>query len=397
MAGHVFDGRSWPLALERQVAAQHHEHDGDAVWDQWGSASLEGVACADDAGRAASGIQRSGNDRVCVRGPQRPDDPDFHQHAGQSGDPRCGAVRADRQGDRRHGRGGSAELRIRRNVGRRHPKGQAGSAVHHQLRDHQCARRVVPHPRGRPGALVRGTQLFDAHLVRHPAPRQSAADPGRCDRGDPGAERRGAGGPDRRPPDRQRPAIPDERADAGPSDHTRAVRQHRVARQSRRLPAARARCRSRQPRRPEPGHRRPPQQRAGSSDRHLSLPRGQCGAGRCPGQGQFGPLEPALPTRSQISGQLRHDHLRPGHDPRRADHARHRLCVGRDRRLRFSRQPARDPHSRNCGAGQRDRQFCRSAADGLFGQYDIAARNGAGDRHPGRRRDRRRRECRTRD
>ena len=38
----------------------------------------------------------------------------------------------------------------------------------------------------------------------------------------------------------------------------------------------------------------------------------------------------------------------------------------------------------------------RAAGDGLFGQHDLAARDGAGDRHPGRRRHRRRRERRTR-
>ena len=73
-----------------------------------------------------------------------------------------------------------------------------------------------------------------------------------------------------------------------------------------------------------------------------------------------------------------------------------RLCARRDRRLCVSRQPARDPHSRNRGAGQRDRQLRGAAGDGLFGQYDIAARDGAGDRHSGRRRDRRGRERRTR-
>ena len=39
------------------------------------------------------------------------------------------------------------------------------------------------------------------------------------------------------------------------------------------------------------------------------------------GQSQSGPLEPALPAGPQIPGQLRHDHFRPGNDPRRADHA----------------------------------------------------------------------------
>ena len=41
--------------------------------------------------------------------------------------------------------------------------------------------------------------------------------------------------------------------------------------------------------------------------------------------------------------------------------------------------------------------FRGAVGDGLFGQYGLAARNGAGDRHPGRRRDRRGRERRTRN
>ncbi len=57
---------------------------------------------------------------------------------------------------------------------------------------------------------------------------------------------------------------------------------------------------------------------------------------------------------------------------------------------------ARDAHSRDRGAGQRHRHLRGIAGDGLFGQHDLAAGDGAGDRHPRRRRDRRRRECRTR-
>jgi AcrB/AcrD/AcrF family len=148
--------------------------------------------------------------------------------------------------------------------------------------------------------------------------------------------------------------------------------------------AARAGCRAGRPRRPEPGRRRPPQQRACGRDRHLSLSRRQRRANRCSGRGQFGSLEPALPAGPQISGQLRYDHLCPSYDSRCADHARHRLWAGRDRRLCVSRQSARDPHSCGRGAGQRDRYFRGAVGRGLFGQYDIAARDGAGGRHPGR-------------
>ena len=186
-------------------------------------------------------------------------------------------------------------------------------------------------------------------MVRHPAARQFATEPGRCHRGDPGAECGGAGRPDRRTPYRQRPAIPGERADPGSPDDTRAIRQHRIARESRRLPAARTRCRPGRPRRPEPGRRRPPQQRACGGDRHLSLPGRECGGRRCCSQSQSRSLEQTLSTWPQIPGQLRHNHLRPGYDPRCADHAVDRLCAGRNRRLRVPRQPARDrsyPQSR---------------------------------------------------
>ena len=44
------------------------------------------------------------------------------------------------------------------------------SVVRHQLCDHQCSRRIVPHPRRRPSFAVRDAQLLDAHLVRYPAP-----------------------------------------------------------------------------------------------------------------------------------------------------------------------------------------------------------------------------------
>ena len=86
------------------------------------------------------------------------------------------------------------------------------------------------------------------------------------------------GRPDRRAPDRQGPAVPDERPDAGPPDDARAVRQYRVARQSGRLAVAGSRCRAGRARRAEPGCRRPAQRPAGGGDRHLSVARGQRGA-----------------------------------------------------------------------------------------------------------------------
>jgi multidrug efflux pump subunit AcrB len=63
-------------------------------------------------------------------------------------------------------------------------------------------------------------------------------DAGRRDQRDPGAERSGAGRSHRRAADRERPAIPDERADPGPPEHARAVREHRAARQPGRVDPA---------------------------------------------------------------------------------------------------------------------------------------------------------------
>jgi hypothetical protein len=102
---------------------------------------------------------------------------------------------------------------------------------------------------------VRQAELLDAHLVRHQRLVSLKSDAGRHHRGDPGAERAGAGRPHRRAPDRQRPAVPVQRADAGPADDAGAVRRIVHARQSGRLGAARARRRAGRARRAEPGQR----------------------------------------------------------------------------------------------------------------------------------------------
>jgi multidrug efflux pump subunit AcrB len=46
---------------------------------------------------------------------------------------------------------------------------QPGPALHRQLRDYQCSRRIVAHSGRRSGCAVRAAQLLDAHLVRYPA------------------------------------------------------------------------------------------------------------------------------------------------------------------------------------------------------------------------------------
>ena len=136
---------------------------------------------------------------------------------------------------------------------------QADAAVHHQLRDDQHPRRNLAR-RGRwPGAAVRQAQLFHAHLVRHPAAHQPEPVALRRHQRHSGAERPGAGRPDRRPPGERRPAVPDERADAGAADDAGAVRRHRAARQSRRLGAACARRRAGRDGRAERRRRHAPQ------------------------------------------------------------------------------------------------------------------------------------------
>ena len=58
-----------------------------------------------------------------------------------------------------------------------------------------------------------------------------------------------------------------------------------------------------------------PQRPACGRDRHLPFTGRQCGRDRFSGRCRIGSPEPALPARSQISGQLRYDDLRTRHDP----------------------------------------------------------------------------------
>ena len=94
-------------------------------------------------------------------------------------------------------------------------------------------------------------------------------------------------------------------------------------------------------------------------------------------------LSKQFPPGTQVPRQLRHHDVCPGHGARRARHPGHCLCAGRAGGLPFSRQHPRDAHSSDCGAGQPDRQLRGAAADGLLGQYDLAARHGTRDRHFG--------------
>ena len=197
----------------------------------------------------------------------------------------------------------------------------------------------------------------------------------------------------------ERPAVPDQRADAGPPDHARAVRQHRAARQSGRLGAARPRRRAGRDRR-----RRTWTPRAGSTADpavaigDLSRARRQCGAdrgARC--RPRSNGSSQRFPDGLKARVSLRHSTFVARHDPRGAEDARRGLRPGRDRRLPVPRQPARHHHPGGRRAGQPDRHLRRAAAVGYSANTVSLLAHGAGDRHRGRRRDRRGRERRARD
>ena len=133
---------------------------------------------------------------------------------------------------------------------------RAGSAVHHQLRDHQRARRDFAHAGRRPGQPVRQAELFDADLVRYAA----AGQPQPARR--PTSSRRSSAQNVQAPVGRigARPISNDQQFQFNVQTQGRlttpaAVRQHRAARQPRRLGAADQRRRPRRDRRAEHGQR----------------------------------------------------------------------------------------------------------------------------------------------
>ena len=198
----------------------------------------------------------------------------------------------------------------------------------------------------------------------------------------------------------ERPAVPAQRADPGPADHRRAVRQHRAARQPGRLGAADARRRA---------------GRAGRADTQDTAARlnGQ------PAVGDRASISRPAPTPCDRRGASRK------HDGRAARRASPRASSRTSsttprsscsdtisevletlveafvlvvhRRLPVPRQPARHDHPDRRRAGQPDRHLRRPAGARLLGQHRLAARAGAGDRHRGRRRHRRGRERRAGD
>ena len=205
-------------------------------------------------------------------------------------------------------------------------------------------------------------------------------------------------GRDRRAPGEQRPAVPDERADAGAADDAGAVRRHRAARQSRRLGAARAGRRAGRDGRAERGHRDAASTAAPRVGIALYLSpdanavqtatlvdRGD-GSG-CSSAFRRGLKAQIVYDSTLFVADTIHEVLKT---------LGRSLRPRRHRRLPVPRQSARHDHPGGGRAGQPDRHFRRAAGDGLFGQYGVAAGDGARDRHRRRRRDRRRRERRAR-
>ena len=244
-----------------------------------------------------------------------------HRHR-QRQQPRAdGAVAAARRGAAAGPDGAEALVRraaVHDVLQRQRP---AGPAVHHQLRHHQRARRAVAHAGRRPGLAVRQAQIFDADLVRRPAPEQPRHGALRDHQRDPVAERPGAGRPHRRAADRRRPAVPVQPADQGPPDHAGGVRRHRRARQPGRLGAAGEGRRPRRDGGAELGQLQPPRRQARGRDRHLSGAGRQRGADRRRRQRDPGQGRQALPRGAEVQGRLRFDDLRERHDPRGAEDA----------------------------------------------------------------------------
>ena len=177
-----------------------------------------------------------------------------------------------------------------------------------------------------------------------------------------------------------------------------AVRQHRAARQSRRLGAARARRGAGRAGRAERGRRRPAQRRNRRSAIGLYLaPGANAVQHRCGGHRTMDRLSQRFPPGLKLCRHYDTTTFVARHDPRGADDAGEAfvlvvivvfLFLGS---LRATIIPAVAVPVSLIGT------FAVLLAVGLFRQHRIAAGDGAGDRHRRRRRDRRGRERRARD
>ena len=97
----------------------------------------------------------------------------------------------------------------------------------------------------------------------------------------------------------------------------------------------------------------------------------------------------ALPGRPHVRGPVRHHALRRGVDQGGRVHARRGDGARDSRRLHLPAELARDADPAGRGAGVAAGRVRRPVRAGLFDQHADAVRHGAGDRHRGRRRDRR--------
>ena len=108
-------------------------------------------------------------------------------------------------------------------------------------------------------------------------------------------------------------------------------------------------------------------------------------------------LEGRLPGGDRLPHRLRHHRVRRRVDPRGLQDADRGVRPGLHRRAGLPAELAGDAHPDDRRAGVAHRHVRRHGAAGLLAEQPVAVRPGAGDRHRGRRRDRRGRERRALD
>ena len=178
-----------------------------------------------------------------------------------------------------------------------------------RLRVAQRAARDPAPARRRPGAVVRH-RAGDAHLARPGQARRLQPVDQRRQQRDPGAERAGLVGHDRRP---AQPAGADHlrhRGGRGPAGQRRAVRQHRAARQPRRLGGTAARRGAHRTRRAELRHLGAPERQALDRHRRAALAHRQRAGHRQGRARAHGRAAALLPAGHEVRHPVRHLALR---------------------------------------------------------------------------------------
>ncbi len=271
----------------------------------------------------------------------------------------------------------------------------ARPALHLELRDPADPGRAGPARRRRRRARVRRAQLLDADLARSRQGRRARPDRGRRGRGAPRPERAGRLGRARPAADPGPGRLPAQRRDPRSPEGRQGIREHRGQDRAGRPGHPPARHRAGRARRPGLQRQRLPRPAPGGGAADLPAARLERARDRGSPVRDHGravqelPLGPALRRRLQPDRVHRpvgrggdpHDLRggdpgRPGGDPVPADLAR---LDHPDRR----HPDLADRHLRGDGGVR------------LLAQQPVAVRPGAGDRHRGRRRDRRGRERRA--